>query len=121
MCYVRSSTEVADRLVFVFNVMQPPQAIKPCNTEASEDKLRLSKLTLGEGKGPRLVCRNLSPKGASLGWEFGSSCSVGLWLSWGSIFVSSCCLVVGVCSVVAVCISLVSQTPLRSLVDVRRT
>ena len=119
---MRSSTEVADRLVFVFNVMQPPQAIKPCNMEASEDKLRLSKLTLGEGKGPRLVCRNLSPKGASLGWEFGSSCSVGgLWLSWGSIFVSSCCLVVGVCSVVAVSISLVSQTPLRSLVDVRRT
>ena len=51
-----------------------------------------------------------SPKSVILGWEFGSSCSVGgLWLSWTSTFVSSCCLVVGVCSVVAVSRSLVSS------------
>ena len=87
--------------------MHPPPAIKPCNRESSEDKLRLSKLSLGEAKGPRLVCG--SPKCASLGWEFGSSCSVGgLWLSWGSILIYSCCLVVGVYSVVAVSPSLVS-------------
>ena len=49
-----------------------------------------------------------SPKSVILDWEFGSSCSVGgLWLSWTSTFVSSCCLVVGVCSVVAVIRSLV--------------
>ena len=48
-------------------------------------------------------------KSASLGWEFGSSCSVcGMWLSWGSTCVSSCSLVVGVCSVVAVSPSVVS-------------
>ena len=70
--------------------MQPPPAIKPCNPEASEDKLRLPKLFHGEPKGPRLVCGNPSPKYASIGWDFSSSCSVGvLWLSWGSIFVSS--------------------------------
>ena len=45
-CYVRSCTCVADHLVIVFNVMQPPPAIEPCNREASEDKLRLSKLSL---------------------------------------------------------------------------
>ena len=56
------------------------------------------------------MCGNPSLKGASLCWEFGFSCSVGgLWLSWGSIFVSSCCLVVGVCSVVDVSPSLVSS------------
>ena len=88
--------------------MQPPPAIKPCNLEACEDKLRLSELSLGEAKGPRLVCG--SQKCASLGWQFGSPCSVGgLWLSWISIFVSSCFLVVGVCSVVAVSPTLVSS------------
>ena len=51
-----------------------------------------------------------SPKSASLGWEFGSSCSIcGMSLSWGSTFVSSGCLVVAVCSVVAVSPSLVSS------------
>ena len=74
---MRSSTCVADHIVFVFNVMQPPPAIKPCNLEASEDRLRLSKLSLGEAKEPRLVCRNPNPKCARLGWEFSSSCSVG--------------------------------------------
>ena len=42
--------------------MQPPPAIVPCNLEASEDWLRLSKLSPGETKGPRLVCRNPNPK-----------------------------------------------------------
>ena len=101
---------MADHIVFVLNVMLPPPAIKPCNLEPSENKLRLSKLSLGEAKGTRLVCGNPSPKCASVCWEFGFSCSVGgLWLSWGSIFVSSCCLVVGVYSVVAVSPSLVSS------------
>ena len=77
VCFVRSCTGVADNIVFVFNIMQPPPAIKPCNLEASEDKLRLSKRSFGEAKGPLLVCGNPSTKCASLGWEFGSSCSVG--------------------------------------------
>ena len=89
MCSVRPCAGVADQLVFVFNVMHPLAAIKPYILEASEDKLRLPKLFLGEAGGSRLVCGNSSPKGASLGWEFGSSCSVGgLWLSWGSMFVT---------------------------------
>ena len=47
--------------------------------------------------------RKAKPKMCQSCWEFSSSCSVGvLWLSWGSIFVSSCCLVVGVSSVVDV-------------------
>ena len=67
------------------------QTIQP---EATEDNLRLSKLSLG--------VRNPSPKSARLGWDFGSSCSVGgLWLTWGTTCVSSCCRVVGVYSVVA--------------------
>ena len=41
-------------------------------------------LSLGEAKGPRLVCGNPGPKRPSLGWEFGTSVA-GLWLSWGSI------------------------------------
>ena len=87
--------------------MQPPPAITPCNLEASEDKLRFFGLSLGETKGPRLVCGNPSPKYASLGC---SSCSVGgLWLNWSSICVSYCCFVIGVCSVVAVSPSLVSS------------
>ena len=95
-CYVRSCSCMTDHLVFVFSVRQPPPAINPWNLEASEDKLRLSELSLGKSKRPRLVCANPSPKCASLGWEFGSSCSVGgLWLSWHSIFVASRCLVVG--------------------------
>ena len=58
---------------------------------------------------PGVQCGNPSATCASLGGEFGSSCSVGgLWLSWGSTFVSSCCLVVGVYSVVAASPSLVS-------------
>ena len=57
------------------------------------------------------MCGNPSQKCASLCWDFGFSCSVsGLWLSWGSIFVSSCCLVVGVYSVVAASPSLVSSS-----------
>ena len=50
--YVRPCrpTGVADHLVFVCNVLQPPPAIKPCNLETSEDRLRLSKLSLGEEK-----------------------------------------------------------------------
>ena len=72
MCYVRSCTGVAYHLVFVFNVMQPPPAIKPCNLEASEDNIRFSKLSLGEAKGP-----------SWLGVWF---CSAGgLWLSGGCI------------------------------------
>ena len=70
MCYVRSCTGVAYHVIFVFNVMQPPPAIKLCNLEAPEDKLRLSKLSLGEAKGSRLMCGNPSPKYASLGWFF---------------------------------------------------
>ena len=84
MCSVRPCTGVADQLVFVFNVIQPLSGIKPYILEASEDKLRLPKLSLGEAGGSRLVCGNPSPKCASLGLEFGSSYSVGgLWLSWG--------------------------------------
>ena len=69
-CYVRSctATGVAGHLVFIVNVMQPLPAIDPCNLDASEDKLRLSKLSLGEAKGPRLVCRKPIPKCASRGW-----------------------------------------------------
>ena len=81
---------MADHIVFVFNIMQPPSAIQPCNQEASEDKLRLSKL-------PKM-CQSL----------LGSSCSVGGHVG-GSTFVSSCCLVVRVYSVVAVSPSLVSS------------
>ena len=62
MCSVRSCTGVADHHVFVFNVMQPPPAFKSCHLEVSEDRLRLSKLSPGEAKGPRLVCRNPKPK-----------------------------------------------------------
>ena len=71
-CYVRSCTGVADHIVFVFNVMRPPPAIEPCNLEASEDKLRLFKLSLREAKRPRLLCGKPSPKCASIGWEVGS-------------------------------------------------
>ena len=42
--------------------MQPQPAIVPCNLEAPEDWLRLSKLSPGETKGPWLVCRNPKPK-----------------------------------------------------------
>ena len=42
--------------------MQRPPAIVRCNLEASEDWLRLSKLSPGETKGPRLVCRNPNSK-----------------------------------------------------------
>ena len=74
-CYVRSCSCMTDHLVF--SVRQPPPAINPGNLEASEDKLRLFELFLGKAKRPRLVCANPSPKCASLGWEFGSPCSVG--------------------------------------------
>ena len=55
-CYVRSCSCMTDHLVFVFSVRQPPPAINPGNLEASEDKLRLSELSLGKAKRPRLVC-----------------------------------------------------------------
>ena len=45
-----SCTGVTDHIVFVFNKMHPPPAIKPCKREASEDKLRLSILSLWEAK-----------------------------------------------------------------------
>ena len=94
VCYVRPCTGVAHHIVFVFNIMQPPPAIKPFN-------LKLLK-TIFDFPNCLLVCGNPGPKSASLGWDFGSSCSVGgLLLSCGSTCVSSCCLVVGVYSVVA--------------------
>ena len=84
----------AHHIVFVFNIMQPPPAIKPFNLKQLK--------TIFDFPNCLLVCGNPSPKSARLGWDFGSSCSVGgLWLSWGSTCVSSCCLVVGVYSVVA--------------------
>ncbi len=102
MCLVRSCTGVADHRVFVFNVMQAPPAIEPCNMEVSEYKLRLSKLSLGEAKWHRLVYRNPKPK-ICQSW-------LGVWffmIRWWSVVklgLAVCFfrLVVGVCLVVAV-------------------
>ena len=57
-CVLCALVQVGRSPVFVFNVMQPPPAIKPCNLDVSGDRFRLSKLSLGEAKGPRLVFRN---------------------------------------------------------------
>ena len=111
---MRTCTGMADHIVFVFNVMQPPPTIKPGKLEPPEDVIRLSKLSFSEAKGLRLVCGNPSQKCASLCWESVFPCSVGgLWLSWGSMCVSSYCLVVGVYSVVAV--NVLSNSPFMHL------
>ena len=57
-----ASLGVADRRVFVFNVMQPPAGNQTMNLEVSGDRLRLSKLSIGEAKGPRLVFINPKSK-----------------------------------------------------------
>ena len=64
MC-ARSCTGVAYNLIFVFTVRTNVATASYrtiCNLEASEDWLRLSKLSPGETKGPQLVCRNTKPK-----------------------------------------------------------
>ena len=64
--YVRSCTGVADHIVFVFNAMQPLPAIELCNLEASEDKFRLSKLSLVKRKDLGWCAETPSPTFASL-------------------------------------------------------
>ena len=103
MCLVRSCTGVADHRVFVFNVMQAPPAIEPYATwKFLNTSLDFPNCLLGKRNDIGWCAETPSPKSASLGWEFGSSCFVGgLWFKSG-LAVCLFRLVVGVCLVVAV-------------------
>ena len=100
MLCARSCAGVVDHIVFVFDAMQPLPAIKPCNImEASENKLRLSKLSLMKPNDLGLCAKNPSQKCAS------HAPSVVKFIRAQYLFLPA--VVVGVCSVVAVSPSLV--------------
>ena len=109
-CSVRSYVE--DHRVFVFNVRNAAAArlLNHATRTFLKTGFDFPNCLLGKRKDLGWCAESQIPKSTSLGWEVGSSCSVcGMWVSWGSTFVSSCCLVVGVCSVVAVSPSVVSS------------
>ena len=83
-----SCTGVADHIVFVFNVMQPP----PATWELLKTGFDFPKFLLGNRKDIGWCAETSSPTSVSIGWEFGTSCSVGgLWVGLNICFVLLSC------------------------------